>query len=253
MSAKIIDFQKLFENRIFNARIVNKEFPQHVSVSTQPFGTWKKQNEADPGEAVKKHRSLLKELLDWQIKSDLPILTINLPQTIEEYERYLKQFLDALSEDRLVNDNQVRIFVVGKWYNLAPSIVDSIKAVMNKTKDYDKFFLNLCVQYDGQDEIVSSLKLMARKIEAEKVQLDDITKEMIKDNLFTSYFLPPQVMIETGNQFSGLLLWDSQGAAIHFTGKHWLDFEKKELETGIQKYQSVQKNKVKDEEKNDNA
>lgn len=234
---KIIDFQELFKKRIFNTRVLEKEIPQHICISTDKFNDWIKNNKESPEKASKTHISLLKDLLDWQIKNDLPILTINLAQSTEEYSLFLKQLLDELSQSNSVHDNQIRIFVVGKWYDLSPSIVESIKDVMGKTKDYDRFFLNLCVNYDGQDEIMSSLKLMARKIEAEKLQLEDITKDMIKDNLFTSYFLPPNLMIEAGDFFSGTLLWDCQGAIIHFTRKHWLDFDKNELEIAIDKFQ----------------
>ncbi len=237
----IIDFEELFKKRIFNSRIVEKEFPQHIAISTQSFETWVEKNNSSMEKAAEKHLGILNELIEWQVKKDLPILTINLAQTPEEYKFFLKNFFDDLAGSSIISDNQTRIFVVGKWYDLSPSIVDSIKNVMSKTKDYDKFFLNLCVNYDGQDEIASSLKLMARKIEAQKLQVEDVTKEMIKENLFTSYFLPPQLMIEPGNTFSGVLLWDSQGAVVHFTGKNWLDFDKKHLDEGVELYSTSEK------------
>ena len=248
MVPKLIDFQELFKKRIFNNRILEKEFPQHLAISTMPFNNWISVQKSSLEKASEKHILLVKELAEWQIRNDLPIMTINLAQTEEEYHAYLKKLLDDFSESELVHDNQIRVFVVGKWYDLSPSIVDSIKKVMSKTKDYDKFFLNLCVKYDGQDEIMSSLKLMARKIEAEKLNIEDINKEMIKDNLFTSYFLPPQVMIEAGDTFSGLLMWDSQGSIIHFTQKDWLDFDKREIDLGIARFRASRKKKPKTEE-----
>jgi undecaprenyl diphosphate synthase len=239
MPKKVIDFQELFGTRVFNTKIVEKEFPQHVTVSTSSFKTWAAQTGSEIGKAVEKHKLLLKDLIDWQIENDLPILTISLGQQMDEYKLYLGSFLDTIDANEFIHKNQIRVFIVGKWYDLDAKTVDSIKNIMNKTKDYDKYFLNLCVNYDGQDEILSALKLLTRKIEGEKINVDDISKSVLKENLFTSYFLPPQVMIETGHTFSGVLLWECQGAVIHFTRKPWFEFEKRELEIAIEKYQRV--------------
>ncbi|RJQ17012.1 hypothetical protein C4573_03040 [Candidatus Woesearchaeota archaeon] len=221
----IIDFKE-----ILSKKLLNKEMPNHLALATMNFSGY------DEKKAIEKHIALLNELIEFQIKTAIPIFTIHLRQTPEEYKKYLASYIKSLEHDETISKNQVRIFIIGKWYDLEQDAVEAIKSIMEATKDYDKHFLNLCVNYDGQEEILGSLKLMARKIQMEKMNFEELSKEVIKDNLYTSYFIPPDLMIETGYQFSGLLLWDSQGAVLHFTRKHWLEFDKKDLEQALERF-----------------
>jgi undecaprenyl pyrophosphate synthase len=34
--------------------------------------------------------------------------------------------------------------------------VDAVKKILDETKDYDCYFLNFCLHYDGQEEIVDA-------------------------------------------------------------------------------------------------
>src|SRR5690606_40296287 len=57
------------------------------------------------------------------------------------------------------------------------------------SKDYDKHFLNFCIQYDGQEDIAEASKMIARKILTGKLTVDDITPQTIKENVYSSYFI----------------------------------------------------------------
>ncbi len=76
-----------------------------------------------------------------------------------------------------------------------------------------------------------ALKVLGKKIEAEKLDPAKLTAQMVKENLPTSYFPPPNVILHYGeDQYSGLLLWDSAGSRIVYTEKAWKDFDEKDLE-----------------------
>ena len=102
-------------------------------------------------------------------------------------------------------------------------IIDPIKSLLDETKDYDQFFFNLCINYNGQEEIVDACRLVARQIKAEKLEPESITKDTIKENCYSSYFLPPTLIVKTGlsQSIPGLLLWDSSHSKIVFARKYW--------------------------------
>ena len=77
------------------------------------------------------------------------------------------------------------------------------------------------------------MRLIARRITAGKMEVDGITKESIKENLYSSYFTPPDMIIECSRKYSGLLLWDSRKSLIYFTHKLWLDFDKSDFEKAM--------------------
>ena len=68
-------------------------------------------------------------------------------------------------------------------------------------------------------------------MQAGNIEPDSINKAMIKENLYSSYFIPPDILIKTGkkHQTFGFLLWDSRRTDIHFFDKAWPDFSVKEM------------------------
>jgi undecaprenyl diphosphate synthase len=144
-----------------------------------------------------------------------------------------------LTEDKFIHDNKIKIGIIGKWYDLPNNVVEPIKKIIDITKEYEEFYLNFCLNYNGQEEIVDACKLIARKVEAEKIEVDSISKEMIKENLYSSYFIPPEIIIVNGTKKkkTDLLLWDSANSLIFFTKTLWPDFDKSSLMDAINDYQ----------------
>ena len=125
--------------------------------------------------------------------------------------------------------------MLGKWYDLPGRVVEPIKDAIDSTRDYDLYFLNLCVNYDGQEEIADACRLIARKVRAGRIDIDQITKSEIKENIYASYFLPPDVVVCTYKRyFTGLLLWDSVRSTIYFTPVLWPEFTESELDKAIE-------------------
>lgn len=176
-------------------------------------------------------------LIDAQAKLDIPILTIHLlPCGFKEPELFpavidsLVSLFTELSINPAINKQQVKVSVLGKWYDLPAKLIDAIRQVTDATKDFDRFFLNLCINYSGQEEIVDACRLVLRKAVMERIDPAAISRQDIKENIYSSYFIPPQLIIKNGDKKLGeLLLWDSAGASIYFTGKPWQEFNQKDL------------------------
>ena len=177
-----------------------------------------------------------------QMKLNIPILTFYiLPESKkdDEYVSELAQFLDELRKNEILK--KIKVSVLGKWYDLP--IVESIKGIIEATKDNEEYFVNFCINYDGQMEIVDACKLLARKIISEKIDADAISKEVIKDSLYSSYFIPPDIIIVTGkrNYKTSLLLWDSSDSILHFSNKNWNDFDRSDIMDSITKFQKSER------------
>jgi len=151
-----------------------------------------------------------------------------------------KLFNEIISHKKIHTD-QIKISVLGKWYDLPERVLNPIKRIIESTKNYDRFFLNLCVNYDGHEEIVDACRIIARQIKSEKIDPESINKQLIKENLYSSYFISPDLIIENNNEFSGLLLWDSKNSMIFFTDKQWPDFTKIDFFRAIEAFQNKNK------------
>lgn len=157
----------------------------------------------------------------------------------------LTEFFNKLANEEVIHTKKIKISVLGKWYSLPGMVVESIKSAIDKTKDYDSFFLNFCVNYDGQEEIIDAFKLITRGVEggnineylvSKNINESLIIKNLIKENVYSSYFIPPDIIIETGtdHKYSGVLLWDSVNAKIFFIEKLFPDVDKEDVEKILQ-------------------
>ena len=207
----------------------------HVAVTMNGIKPWSDKQKIPLEQAYEKSFEILNEIIEAQSAKNIPILTIYLmPENLKNKEQFpvflteLINFFNSLSSADVIHQNKIKISILGKWYDLPGRAVDPIKKVIEETKDYDGFFLNFCINYDGQEEIVDACKLIARQIKAERIDIDAITKKTIKENTYSSYFVPPDIIIKNGKlkRTAGTLLWASSDSELFFTDKDWPEFTK---------------------------
>ncbi|MBI2549030.1 di-trans,poly-cis-decaprenylcistransferase [Candidatus Woesearchaeota archaeon] len=215
-----------------------KERPLHVAVTIRGNLAWAKKKNNDLATAFTKSFQLLHEWIDEQVQQQVPMMTYLLlseemhnAAVFPVFLEHLSVFLTMLQGDESIDRNHIRITFLGKWYDLPGRVVDTMKALGEKTKDYDHYFLNFCMNYDGQQEIVDAFKLLARKIKENKLEPESITPALVKENLYTSFFIPPDLQLITGTTrtLSGLLLWDSMSSRIVFSDKPWPEMTRQDF------------------------
>jgi len=196
----------IFEGKI---RLSSQKLPSHIAIAT----------DSTSGNSILN----IKNITTIASKLNIPMLSLQIPGDDNDF---LENLFKSLSGWDFAKENQIKITVLGKWYKLPERVVEPLKQVIEDTKDYDKMFLNLCVLYDGQEEIVEACTLIARLVKLGKIDPEGISKELIKENLYTSYLLPPDLLIRLGNSRStgGLLLWDSSKTTIYFAKKALEEF-----------------------------
>lgn len=176
------------------------------------------------------------EIIQAGIALRIPILTFHLDDNPDA----LLNLLTALIHWDFIEKNQVKISVLGKWYDLPERLIAPIKQALESTRDYDAHFLNLCIKYDGQEEIVDACRIIARQVQLNKLSPEGVTKAAIKENIYASYFLPPDLVVLPGTaRTHGLLLWDSPKAIIHPAPEHPDQYAKDAFLRSIKFYQDA--------------
>lgn len=221
------------------------KLPRHIAIVTKGKHIYADKHGKAISQVYHKSNLIILSTITEIVRLNIPITSFYLLSTrssqLEHFSSVvdsLSDFFSALADNNLIHSNRIKISVFGKWYDFPGKLVDSIKKVIDKTKDYDSFFVNFCINYDGQQEIVDAVKLVAMQIRAGKIDPDLITKETIKENIYSSYFMPPDLIVVNGTKKSSdLLLWDSPNAKVYFTNKLWPDFDRLELMDAIREYQ----------------
>ena len=168
----------------------------------------------------------------------------NLERKNEELEYLfdlIKTRLEKLYNDPRIHKNRMRVKAIGRIELLPDSIKDVLKRLEHTTKDYNNHFLNIAIAYGGQNELVDAIKKIGRQIKDGVIDADDISKEVIESNLYTSH-LPqssPDMILRTSGEkrMSGFLLWQSAYSELVFLDIFWPEFRKIDLMRAIRTFQ----------------
>jgi len=169
------------------------------------------------------------EILALVVSLRIPMLTLHVPSTKTDAEiSTITTVFTALMHEQLLDTHQIKVSVLGKWYELPDRALEPIKHVISATRDYDGHFVNFCVRYDGQEDIADAAKLLAKSVQLGKLAPEQITKESLKEALLASTLLPPALIIcpAPAKKLGGVLLWDAPAATVHFSDIAWKDFGK---------------------------
>src|SRR3989338_9033473 len=181
--------------------------PRHIAIVTKGKHVYAEKHSKPIQQVYDKSNLIILSTIKEIVRLNIPIATFYLLSTrakelpnFSDVTDSLADFFSSLCENNLVVNNKIKISFIGKWYDFPGKLVNSIKRVIDKTKDYDSFFVNFCINYDGQQEIVDAVKLIAMQIRAGKLDPDLITKETIKENTYSSYFMPHDLIIINGSK-----------------------------------------------------
>lgn len=136
--------------------------------------------------------------------------------------------------------NNMCVKVLGDKSKLDQDIQDSIAKLEEATKDYSGLHFQIALNYGSRDEMIRAVKKVAKKVESGELQADDITDEMISENLDTAGIPDPDLMIRTSGEqrISNYLLWQLAYAELYFTPVPWPDFNREEFKKALEDYQN---------------
>ena len=230
----MLDLKKIPE--IIQAKVqgTDVDMPKHIVVNAATAVN--EPDESKKAEIEKRKLGNILEIVKSQLEFNIPVITISLGKKEDFFKD--RVFYDFLNSDlkQMTESNRIRTTFIGKWYSLSGMVVEAIKKVVMATMEYDSYFLNICINYDGQEEIVDACRLMMRKMYDNKMDPDSVNIEAIKENIYTSYFMPPDLIIEMGNKLYGTFLWDSKNSRICFLNKEFQNYAKADFIKAIDYY-----------------
>ncbi len=191
-----------------------KKALNHVIINLFPFVT----TDEKKVDEYKKFLSLIGDMMSLQVEKDIPIFTLNIGKASDIIDQTaLSYYTEELLKK--AKEHKINVTIFGRWYELTGELVEALKVINNETKEYDSFFFNICINYDSRQEIADGCRVIIRKILDEKADVDSITPELLKENIYSSYFVPPDLVIESGSRFTGTFMFDSENARIIFMQK----------------------------------
>lgn len=190
----------------------------------------------------------IEEVLDWCFDLGIHVLTIfafsteNFKRSEKEVKTLMmlfKEELDQAKEDSRIHKNKVRIRILGHLESLPKDIQESAQSIMDMTKTYKTYHLNIALAYGGREEIIQAIQHMASDIKKGKLKVKDISQKTVSSYLYTSGLPDPDLILRTSGEerISNFLLWQLAYSELYFSDVYWPALQKRDFLQAIRSYQ----------------
>jgi tritrans,polycis-undecaprenyl-diphosphate synthase [geranylgeranyl-diphosphate specific] len=240
---------KLYDTWLMN-QIKSKEKPKHIGVIMDGNRRWATLRNLTPSKGHWEGADKVELFLDWCLDLGINTITLysfsteNFDRDDEEVNELMKLFEESL--ERVANWDQiheykVRVRAIGRINLLPETIQNLIHQIEEKTKDYNKYYLNIALAYGGRAEIIDATRLIAEKVVKGEILPLDINEDIFEEHLYTAH-LPqqdPDLIIRTSGEsrLSNFLVWQSAYSEFFIVDVYWPEFRKIDFMRVIRSYQ----------------
>lgn len=161
--------------------------------------------------------------------------TENWKRSEEEVGKLMGLVLKLLTSDlKQLEENDIKLVVLGSREGVSDKILRAIDDAENRTMNNTRGTLGLCFNYGGQLEITDAIK----KIVQSGVGADDITPELITENLYGPEVPPVDLIVRTSGEqrISNFMLWRAAYSELLFVEKLWPDMTKDDVAAILKEY-----------------
>lgn len=220
---------------------IKKVIPNHVAFLMGGNESWAIERNLTILDGHKKGYDKIKIMPTWLFSRGVKVVSIlafsskdwkRPPEEVNSLMKFLKHHLCENLEEFKKND--WRIFMTGKIDELPGDLPEICADVQRETQDGKKGLLNICINYNGREEILQAIKKMI----ANNLQAEQIHEGIIRKYLYNSGIDDPDLLIGFGGvqNLSGFQLWQVEKSEIIFLKKDWPDFEPLDVENFIEEF-----------------
>lgn len=227
--------------------------PQHIAIIPDGNRRWAKQKGLLAFLGHKQGAQTAEDIMRYALDLDIPYFTFwgasidnvtkrestEVKALFDIFEDYFKK----LTTDKEVHEKQVKINAFGAWREyFSEGCKAAIEGAIDATKNYNNFQANFLLAYSGFEEMQQAVeKIVVKKQQDSQLE---ITKDLIKENLFTRGMPPVDLVIRTGGDphfSSGFMMWDIADAQLYFTETLWPAFSKEEFQKAIDEFGGIER------------
>ncbi len=225
--------------------ISKDKLPQHIAIIMDGNGRWAKKRGLTRSVGHRVGMEKIKEITQLCSDFGIKVLTIyafscqNWKRPRREVNFLMsgfKRYLDKERDD--LNEKGTQFRVIGRRRGLSSSLQNKIEEVMSLTKDNKNFFLNLAIDYGGQEEIIDAAKALIKEVVRGNLAVEEIDADLFKQYLYLKDLPSPDLLIRTGGEYrvSNFLLWHIAYTELWMTPVFWPDFGKEEFLMALKDY-----------------
>ena len=218
---------------------------KHIAIIMDGNRRWAKSKGMPANFGHKEGAKTLEKIVRYANKIGLEYITVYAFST-ENWKRaedevkalmmLLQNYLDDYS--KRADSENIRVKILGDITALSKEMQKSIQNCMERTKDNTGVTFNIALNYGGRDELLRATKQIANKVKNNEINVEDITEDLISENLYTKGEPDPDLLIRTSGEkrLSNFLPWQLVYTEILFIDKNWPDFTEEDLDYAIAEF-----------------
>ncbi|RMF56019.1 di-trans,poly-cis-decaprenylcistransferase, partial [Candidatus Woesearchaeota archaeon] len=167
--------------------------PKHIGIILDGNRRFSKKLMMKPWKGHEWGARKVEKLFEWAKDLGIKELTLyafsvenfNRPKEEFEYlmELFRTEFKKLINDERLKTEN-VRINFIGRTWMFPEDIQESMRKLMDMTKENTQYIVNFAMAYGGKSEIIDAVRKIAAQIEKGDLDIDRINEETFKDYLY---------------------------------------------------------------------
>lgn len=229
-------------------RIINPDkLPKHVAIIMDGNGRWAQQHGHERTFGHKNGVEAVRSVIEGAGEMGIRYLTLyafsteNWNRPKEEVEMLMSLLVQSIHNelDGLMK-NQVRLQMIGRMSDLPESCQKALQDALDRTAGNKGLTVLLALSYSGRSELIDATKRISQQVLQGNLNVQDINKDTIQENLYHGEIPDPDILIRTGGDFriSNFLLWEIAYAELFFVPTMWPDFRKQDLKEIIIDFQT---------------
>jgi undecaprenyl diphosphate synthase len=224
--------------------------PKHVAIIMDGNGRWAQKRGLPRVAGHKAGVETVRSVIQTCAEKGIEVLTLfafsseNWRRPKKEVSLLMSLFLAALQREvKKLHKNGVQLRIVGDVSAFDNKIQEKIKKSEELTKNNKTLVLNIAANYGGQWDITCAVKSLAEQVESGTLKAEDITSDLISQNLTMSDLPEPDLFIRTGGEqrISNFLIWQLAYSELYFTDTLWPDFDRQAFELALTSFAGRQR------------
>ena len=221
--------------------------PQHIAIIMDGNGRWAQAKGLTRTAGHKRGAEAVHRAVEGAVEEGIRYLTL-FGFSSENWKRPAQEVRDLMgllrfylkSEIKKLNNEGIRLRIIGDRYRLEPDIVTLITEAEERTADNLRLDLTIALSYGSRAEIVLASQKIAEQVAAGNITPGDVSEELISSHLYTRDIPDPDLLIRTSGEhrISNFLLWQLAYTELVFIDKRWPDFNKVDFRIAISEFQS---------------
>lgn len=223
--------------------------PQHIAFIMDGNGRWAKKRGLERSEGHREGAKTFRKIGEYCADVGIKYMTFyafsteNWNRPKSEVMALMKLFKEYLNEgDERIAENdirQMRLKFIGEREGLPKDLLKLIDKAERESAKYNKVTVNIALNYGGRAEITHAVKEIAAKVNAGELSVDEITENVVGDNIYTAGQPDPDIIVRPSGEYrlSNFMTWQSAYSEFWYSDVLWPDFTEEDVNKMLFDYQ----------------